>query len=58
MGLSSVMYIILNINEQCARFPNVSSLSIGLINGLYDASGNEQNFYYILIYTNQADQMT
>ena len=38
MGFSSVMYIIVNINEQCARFPGKTGLTIGLINGLYDAS--------------------
>ena len=32
------MYIIVNINEQCARFPGITGLTIGLINGLYDAS--------------------
>ena len=32
------MYIIVNINEQCARFPDKTGLTIGLINGLYDAS--------------------
>lgn len=38
MGFPSVMYIILNINEQAPRFPSISGLTIGLINGLYDAS--------------------
>ena len=38
MGFSSIMYIIVNINEQCARFPSITGLTIGLINGLYDAS--------------------
>ena len=32
------MYIIVNINEQCARFPEIDGLTIGLVNGLYDAS--------------------
>lgn len=38
MGFSSIMYIIVNINEQCPRFPSINGLTIGLINGLYDAS--------------------
>ena len=27
-----------NINEQCCRFPSIDGLTIGLVNGLYDAS--------------------
>ena len=38
MGSSSIMYIVININEQCARFPHMSGLTIGLINGFYDVS--------------------
>ena len=38
MGYSSMMYIIVNINEQCARFPQFTGLTIGLICSLYDAS--------------------
>ena len=29
MGFPSVMYIILNINEQAPRFPSISGLTIG-----------------------------
>ena len=38
MGFSSIMYIVININEQCARFPHMSGLTIGLVNGFYDVS--------------------
>ena len=31
MGFPSVMYIILNINEQAPRFPSISGLTIGMI---------------------------
>lgn len=38
MGLSSIMYIIVNIKELCAIFPKIEPLCIGLVNGLFDAS--------------------
>ena len=38
-GLSSIMYIIVNIKELCAVFPHLAPLCIGLVNGLFDASG-------------------
>ncbi|CAG5097662.1 Oidioi.mRNA.OKI2018_I69.XSR.g15174.t1.cds [Oikopleura dioica] len=32
------MYIIMNIREQCALYPNSSGITLGLINGFFDAS--------------------
>ena len=48
MGYSSNMYIIININEQCDRFPSNSGMTIGLINGLYDASAGMFLFYKVI----------
>ena len=48
MGVSATMYIVVNIREQCALFPNASGISLGLINGFFDASGNnEQEAFFI-----------
>ena len=38
MGFASTMYIVVNINEQCARFSHRSGLTIGLVNAFYDVS--------------------
>ena len=39
MGVSATMYIIMNIKEQCALFPKFTGITLGLINGFFDASG-------------------
>ena len=38
LGVSTTMYIIVNTKEQCARYPKKTAMTIGLINGLFDAS--------------------
>jgi len=38
MGVSATMYIIMNIKEQCALFPKLTGITLGLINGFFDAS--------------------
>ena len=55
MGLSSIMYIVININEQSARFPHISGLTIGLIVGFYDASAG---IFLFLKLVYQADLAT
>ena len=37
MAVPSTMYIVVNTNEQCKRFPKKTGLTLGLINGLFDA---------------------